>query len=80
MDSKNKNKEIENSNKFFNHFIEFISDCTDMDDSEIDDDLHSQGIDIDSLILETQHIVNSALEKDRLAWQKEAGEEKKIES
>jgi len=77
MKSKDNSKEIQDSTKFFNHFVEFISDCTDMDDSEIDDELRSQGIDIDNLILESQHIVNSALEKDRLAWQKEASVKRK---
>ena len=78
MGSKDKEKEIKDSIRFFNHFVEFISDCTDMTDSEIDKELHSEGIDIDILIRESQHIVNDALEKDRLAWQKEASEQRKL--
>ena len=76
MKSKDNSKEIQESTKFFNHFVEFLSDCTDMDDAEIDKELKSQGIDIDNLIIESQRIVDSSLEKDRLAWQKDATEKR----
>lgn len=72
MSKESQDKKYREAEEFVDHFIEFISDCSDLSDEELDTELNRQGIPIKELIGNVQQIVDDAVESSRLAWQEEA--------
>ena len=71
--SKESQKSIDKEAEIFiDNLVEFISDCDDLSNEAIDKELEQKGIAISELIVSVQHMVDDALEKDRLSWQEEA--------
>lgn len=72
MSEERQDKKHKESEEFVDNFIEFVSDCNDLTNDELERNLKDEGVDVSNLIKNIQQMVNGALEKDRLSWQQEA--------
>lgn len=72
-----KDKQYREAEEFLDHVIEFISDCGDSSNEELDAELKKCGVPIENLIKSVQQLVGGSLEESRLAWQAEAEQKRK---
>lgn len=72
MKHEDRDKQYREAEEFLGHVIEFISDCGDLSNEELDAELNKCGVPIENLIRSVQQLVNVSLEESRLAWQVEA--------
>lgn len=78
MSKKGQETKQSEAGEFVDHFIEFISDCSDLSDEELEVELKQDGVHIDDLVENVQRMVNNVVDGSRLAWQKEAGASRSV--
>lgn len=67
-------KDKRESQRFFDHLVEFVSDCSEQSTEELERELRQDGIDTDALVKSVESLVDTQLNQARLSWQAEARE------
>lgn len=72
MSGERQDKKYKESEEFVDNFIEFISDCNELNKDDLARNLQNDGVDVSGLIKNVQQMVDDALDKERLSWQQQA--------